>query len=352
MRFSDFSRCALSICAAVAFLAGCAGSQPPIGAPGAVPQGAPQRWGNVSLIPQALGLTAPTPLRGIPAPDSATRGIYVSAFFYPMVYGYPEINRHNHPPICTETGVSNAVNGIAVDAKGNLIVPNGAQGAVFIFQGPGMCGPMLGSFTDPYGMPSDASSPDAATGIIAVGNIFDNGNTPGSISICTLSGGCTVNLTNPNLNEVAGVAMDRNGDCWASGSNGSAATLTYFKSCAGAGRSATGFKNDDYGGLDVDSAGNLVSIDEEGGGTGQVWVYSGCKPACKRVGGPFALHGAAVFGHLNKKSTRFVTGDFQFLQVDIYSYSPTAIKYLYSFNKGLSPSADVEGAAYNPRSKE
>jgi hypothetical protein len=38
MKSLDFSRCALSICAAAAMLAGCGGSQPPIGAPGAMAQ--------------------------------------------------------------------------------------------------------------------------------------------------------------------------------------------------------------------------------------------------------------------------------------------------------------------------
>jgi hypothetical protein len=38
MRILDFSRYALTSCAAAAMLAGCGGSQPPIGAPGAMPQ--------------------------------------------------------------------------------------------------------------------------------------------------------------------------------------------------------------------------------------------------------------------------------------------------------------------------
>jgi hypothetical protein len=38
VRISDFSRYALCSSAAAAFLAGCGGSQPPIGAPGAMPQ--------------------------------------------------------------------------------------------------------------------------------------------------------------------------------------------------------------------------------------------------------------------------------------------------------------------------
>lgn len=38
MKNLDFGRCALGICAVAAMLAACAESQPPIGAPGAVPQ--------------------------------------------------------------------------------------------------------------------------------------------------------------------------------------------------------------------------------------------------------------------------------------------------------------------------
>jgi hypothetical protein len=38
MRISSLSHCAFSSCAAVALLAGCGGSQPPIGAPSVVPQ--------------------------------------------------------------------------------------------------------------------------------------------------------------------------------------------------------------------------------------------------------------------------------------------------------------------------
>ena len=38
MTVRDFSRCLFGISAATALLAGCGGSQPPIGAPGAVPE--------------------------------------------------------------------------------------------------------------------------------------------------------------------------------------------------------------------------------------------------------------------------------------------------------------------------
>jgi hypothetical protein len=43
MRISSFGRCALS-CIAVALLAGCGGSQAPIGAPGAMPERTKLGW--------------------------------------------------------------------------------------------------------------------------------------------------------------------------------------------------------------------------------------------------------------------------------------------------------------------
>ena len=64
--------------------------------------------------------------------------------------------------------------------------------------------------------------PDALTGKIALGNIFDNSSASGSVSICTLAGGSTDNLTNSVMYEVAGVAMDNSGNCWASAEDVSA----------------------------------------------------------------------------------------------------------------------------------
>ena len=80
-------------------------------------------------------------------------------------------------------------------------------------------------------------------------------------------------------------------------------------------------------------------------------VYSGCKPKCKKIGGPFSLQGTSLYGHLNEDSSRFAAADYQYGQIDIYKYAPTNIAYMYSFNNGLS-SGERMGAAYNPRSKE
>jgi hypothetical protein len=286
-------------------------------------------------------------------------GIYASTFGGGSILGYRSPNLKNEGPFCT-VGIGGFVNDIAVDPQGYLIVPSANSkvgGTISVFRGPGMCGPSDGtSVFDPYGQPDDAASADAAYGTIVVGNIYDNSGQPGSISLCvdTTNYGfeCRTNLTNPAMVEVASVALAKNGDCWASAVDASGlATLTYFKGCSGGGQQATGYLNNYYGGLDIDDAGNLVSISslEE-----EIYVYKGCNPACTVVGGPFPMPNGYVglYGHLDKKSKQFAVSDFATGAIDVYNYSPTNITYYYSFNNGLCASCMVEGVAFNPRSEE
>jgi hypothetical protein len=316
----------------------------------------------VNLIPRRF---LPTKwdgrLHGRKAPAKAIRGIYMSEFSGSSVLGYAKNNSANGPSICSESPASE-VQGIATDTAGNLIQPDGGTRTVIVYTGPSMCGPPAGTISDPYGAPTDAASINAMTGSIAVANEFDNPSAPGSISVCSLRTGCTANLTNPAMSQVAGVAMAPNGDCWADAINASrVATLTYFAGCTGAGVQATGFTNPYYGGLDIDNHGNLVTISlftPGSSATSQMYIYSGCNPACTLVGGPFALTpggsqtGGALYGHLARQNERFITADYVFGQADIFAYTGhgTGLSYLYSFNNGLSASLNVEGAAYSPPS--
>ncbi len=339
--------------AAVAFLAACSGSARSPQALYALPavNEAPQRSDFATVVPPQLrpiGGAAALPLTLEPNAKSAG-GIYASEVYATDIWGFAAKNNHNRKAKCVVTHVQGA-NGIAVDLSGNLIDPDGGTDTVIVFKGPKMCGPKLGSVKDPYGQPSDAASADAANGTIVIANIFDNNKTPGSVSKCTLAHGCKTNLHSPNMDEVAGVALAKNGDCWASAtdSNG-AATLTYFAGCAGRGKKATGYLNAYYGGLDIDEHGNLVSLSYQ---DAKLYVYKGCNPKCGLVGGPFRMKGEATFGHLNATSTKLVTGDFQYGRIDVYSYKPAKVRFAYSFNRGFSPSEVVEGAAFNPRSTE
>lgn len=276
-------------------------------------------------------------------------GIYVSQFDGSSVYGYAGTNKRNAPPICGETS-GDFVADVATDSKGDLIAPSQQGETIYVYQGPRMCGPTAATLSDPYGLPVDVASANALTGKIAVANIEDDGPIsnppPGSITICTVASGCTKNLTNPQMYRVGAVALDKRGDCWASATNTAGTpTLTYFAGCAGKGRAATGYQNAGYGGLEFDKHGNLLALDFSGT---QLYVYSGCKPACALVAGPFALQGESFYGKLNRAGTTFAAADYQNGRVDIYKYGTTSLTYQFSFDQDLSRGAEVEGVAFTP----
>jgi hypothetical protein len=322
--------------------------------------------GLLSPADQSLYATAHT---GPAAPRQNTAArpmLYISSWSSGTIFGYPSnhngyANKKNAPPTCTFTAGVRGLEDIGGDAKGNLIVPSydsTSHSHVLNIYGPD-CGALIGSISDPYtGGIYDVASGNALTGKIVVAT---SGTYTGSVTVCTYKGGCTSNLSLPGgysgQSAVFAVAVDRAGDCWAQGvyetySRGDIYVLVYYKGCSGTGQIATGFLNKSKGGLDIDKDGNIVSI-ESGQGTnthGSLYVYKGCNPACTVVGGPLALHGDAgeFYGHLDKGGNTFATMDFFVPQVNIYSYTPTALTYLYSFNNGMSACGDCTGAAYAP----
>ena len=311
---------------------------------------------TASVLPTALRPTGQMPLRGrtgkgvSPNFMGAAGGLYVGEYYSTDILAYAHQNSGNGPPTCSIPGVL-FPNDVASDDKADVIDPDGGSKTIMVFKGHGKCGSLLGTINDPYGQPVDASSQNAQTGTIAVANIFSTFQGGGTISLCTLAGGCTSNLVNSNMYEVIGVAMSRGGDCWATSYNSSGTpNLTWFQGCTGTGQTATGWNNSSAGGLDIDKSGNLVSLDP---GSASAYVYSGCNPACTVVGGPFALEGAAIYGHVNRQSMALATADYQNGQVDIYDYDlPKSLTYMFSFNNGLSANDEVLGVAYAPRSHE
>jgi hypothetical protein len=289
------------------------------------------------------------------------KGIYTSAFSGTYVLGFTMAGKG---PKCLFNTGDTGINDIAVDPKGNLIVPIGSTETVNVYQGPNMCGTEAGSFSDPYGQPSDAATMNALTGTIVVGNIVGSGGYTGNVAICTLKGGCKKELTNPNIiGYVGSVALAKNGDCWATSDvfasyYVSPPTMTFWKGCTGSGEAVTGYQNKAYGSISIDSHGYLVSLDlggVYGSDNSQLWVYKGCSPNCKLVGGPFPLHGHTVFGALNQKSdeygvTNYLGGSYPYTMTDIYSYSPTKVAYKFGF-QNREEGADPEGFAFSPSLK-
>lgn len=333
---------ALFIALLFVFLSGCAA--------GNLPQASDTA--PVSVVPSWLSAfearTIPTRPVRYAAKKKLKRGIYAAEFYGLDLYGYHAPNQNDSAPLCTVAATS--VNGFAVDSSGELVVPNGDPSEIDVYRGHTLCGKSMGNFTDPYGQASDAATRNAATGTIIVGNIRVSGSKrAGNIAVCTLAKGCTKELTSKSITYYGGgVALASNGDCWiASEDNASlsSATLTYFKGCSTPGQAAKGWKNASYGGLIIDKAGNLISVDFN---SQTLWVYSGCNPTCTVVTGPVTLEGDSFYGTLNSKGTELALGDWEFGQVDIYSYTPTSLTYQYSFSAGLAASDSVNAAGFSP----
>ncbi len=288
-------------------------------------------------------------LHGKKAPQSEVRGIYVSEFYATTdnVMGYPKNNSSNQPPICYVSTNDN-VNDLNVDTKGSLIVPNAFDG-VNVYA-PGMCGSLQTTITDSYGQASGAAALNATSGPIVVDNIFGSSNS--AVVTCTASSGTCTPLNTPGASEMFGVAMDRDGNCYADGLNASGiTTLWYYSGCSSTGQAVSGFSEPFGGSVSVDSQGRVtvVSLFNSSFSTpSQVDTYSGCSTGtCTHIA-TTALLGESVFGSLGRRNARFIVGDITFGQEDIYQYHQGNLTYLYSFNNGVSGSEDNEGVAYSP----
>ena len=285
----------------------------------------------------------------LPRVNTATFGIYATSYDMSVLYGYPFNDRSNGPPVCT-VGSLTYPGDIAVDRKGDLLVVNG-DNTIRVYKGPGLCGAELGSIADPFGyIFADVASRDGQT-IVAS---YDYGPTgQNGVAVCTLSGGCTRHLHAPGSTFTDGVAVAPNGDCWASGTVKGTVTayLAYFAHCQHNGVATTGFQNTSPSTLDIDANGNLVATDASY--SSSLYIYSGCNPACTLVGGPFQLKGTGVLtqGRLDANSHKFIAPDSPG-KVNVYSYSTSGLKYLYSFSNGLTHGYDSPVAAFSPNSKE
>jgi hypothetical protein len=165
------------------------------------------------------------------------------------------------------------------------------------------------------------------------------------VAVCTESvgGGSCSTLTAPDITGYgAGVATDASGDCWMSGETSSLApVLEYWAGCTGTGVQATGWPNAEYGGITFDKAGHMVDIDA----SGNLYVLSGCNPACTVLGGPYTMQGQSFFGNLDHAGTQLAVGDVTNNDVDVYTFcdkikkkvskSCLGITYLYSFSNGM-----------------
>jgi sugar lactone lactonase YvrE len=160
MRSLDFSRYALTSCVAAAILAGCGGSQPPSGAPGAMPQTSATathtpRWSALKPRARGLGYKATAPL------------LYVAN--YTVAYDDVRVYRadaKNPGPLATISYGIDTPTGACIDGRGTLYVTNEpTSGSGWISEYP------LGK-TAPSKTVTDGVSAPAFCAIDAKGNLW------------------------------------------------------------------------------------------------------------------------------------------------------------------------------------
>lgn len=196
-------RCALGLGAAAALLAACGGSQPPIDAPGAMPQ-------TVALATHAD--------RGkswmLPEAKRADL-IYVTTYQKAVdVLTYP------HGKLVGQFSVvAGAVGQPCADEKGDVFIPtideNDSSGTIFEYRHGGT--KPIARLSDPN--PASACSIDPNSGDLAVANAEKN--SVGSVSIYNDARGKAVIYSDSAFFEMSSCAYDNEGNLFVDGTNGS-----------------------------------------------------------------------------------------------------------------------------------
>jgi hypothetical protein len=203
MRSLDFGRFALSSCAAAAMLAGCGGSQPPIGVPGGMPQtlaiATHADRGKSWMLPEAKSEDL----------------VYISDGYGVTVYAYPGLKL-----VGSLTGFDKyaSLGNLCTDSRGDIFVPSwltNHAGYIYEFAHGGTS--PIATLDDPGG--GEGCSVDPTTGNLAVANIVAP-NPPyyhGNVVIYPNAEGSPTTYTTPYISFYEWAAYDNKGDLFVDG---------------------------------------------------------------------------------------------------------------------------------------
>jgi hypothetical protein len=282
--------------------------------------------------PISLGMPDRSALifRGIDNLLTPPGGAYVAQSQATAVNEYALPNRSNNAPVCTVAG--SFVNGIGVNRKRVLYVPNG-NGQIATF-GPncGAAGPVL---SDPGQQPADVAFDgtkvyvdNASSGGI---DVFLNGQTVKSRSLSNPA------ITGSNF----GVGVDAAHSVFESTTNG---VIVKYAGGVGAGTvlpiTGLGFPI----GIEFDKSQNMIVTDGNSGILIYAPPYSGAPTRTISFGGRDGFWGKLDAGNIN-----LYVSDNLNATIDVYNYSTGA--YRYSFGNGLVVSKSVEGVAIDPAAR-
>jgi hypothetical protein len=352
MRSSLFSVRGVTVAAAFTLLAGCSGSAAP--AVSSAANGGAKSGSTVRAPQSRLQFTvarngAASPwlpgmkplsrhLRPAEPDGKGDKGVvYVGQFSGTPVQEYPRNDKKNAPALCSLPGT--AVNGLAVDASGNVWVPSGTGGGKGTTQeyGPN-CGAAGITIVSPNGQPADAAFD--SKGNIYILNIFGAAGAAGSIDIYDPQGNATGNLSDPTFFELIGIAIDNKGNVFVSNRQANAvANVVEFVGGQMPATQLPGVVLGLPGAPQLDRANNLI-ISDWNSLTLNVYAppYSGSPTITP-------MQGLSLWCPLSHNENRLYCADLGG-SLDVYSYP--SVKYLYSVTNGLLPSGFASGSAPNP----
>jgi hypothetical protein len=299
------------------------------------------RASSGAVSPVFAAALAGARLRAALAPTVArARGgfTYVTQFSGTPVQEYHLQNPSNGPAVCSLPGTS--VNGIAVDAHGDVWVPSGTGGGQGTTQeyGPG-CGAAKRKIVSPNGQPADVAFDHQGHAYIL--NIFGAQGAAGSVNVYNAAGSVIRNLTDPSFNELIGIATNGHDDVFVSNrSTDGTATVVEFTGGKMPGTLLGNISLGLPGGPTFDKSNNLIISDWE--------AYTLNVYAPPYTGSPTvtSMQGLSLWCSLNRSERLLSCADLGSGAVDVYAY-PGAT-YQYSYNNGLSPSGFASGIADRP----
>jgi hypothetical protein len=250
-----------------------------------------------------------------------TSGVYIALANQTNLYALPDPK--NIAPKCTFP-TANA-KGIAVDAAGTLWVPSSAALNVTTYK-KGTCKQAALTLNEPNGSPNAVAFSN--TGTVYVADIVGTGGSNGVISVYPKGASSpSSTLSNPEMIEIRGVAVDKAGDVFASGVKEQGSIVVEFKNGKMPGkllRLQTGIAD----GMEVDKNQNLLVVDP-----GARLVEAFPPPYSGPAAFTIPTKGSSEFGHLDAANKNIYVSNFSSGTVDVFKY-PSGL-YKYSISNGV-----------------
>jgi hypothetical protein len=201
MRVLDFSRYALCLCVAVAMLVACGGSQPPISAPGAMPQ---SRAITTHAVHGGSWM----------APDTKT-----SALIYISDYSTNDVYVYSYPQLALKGKLTgfNEVAGECANRTGDVFITNARYINIYVFAHGGKT--PIRTLSDSRYEPVGCSV-DRISGNLAVANFTKVGSSFGGGNVAIYEGGKgnpKAYYSDPDIAEIYACAYDNAGNLFVDG---------------------------------------------------------------------------------------------------------------------------------------